>query len=40
MTRQADLPASFVPSENLKASLEPLIRTALAGNPQVIRAVP
>jgi CubicO group peptidase (beta-lactamase class C family) len=40
MTRQADLPTSFVPSENLKASLEPLIRTALAGNPQVIRAVP
>jgi CubicO group peptidase (beta-lactamase class C family) len=40
MTRQADLPTSFVPSENLKATLEPLIRAALASNPQVIRAVP
>jgi CubicO group peptidase (beta-lactamase class C family) len=40
MTRQADLPTSFVPSENLKAALDPLIRTALASNPRVIRTVP
>jgi CubicO group peptidase (beta-lactamase class C family) len=40
MTRQADLPTSFVPSEILKATLEPLIRTALATNPPVIRTVP
>jgi CubicO group peptidase (beta-lactamase class C family) len=40
MTRQADLPTSFVPSENLKATLEPLIRAALGSNPQVIRMVP
>lgn len=29
-----------VPSENLKAALDPLIRSALAQNPPVIRAVP
>lgn len=40
MTRQADLPTSFVPSENLKVTLEPLIRAALASNPQVVRPVP
>jgi hypothetical protein len=40
MTRQADLPTSFVPSENLKAALEPLIHAVLATNPPVIRAVP
>jgi len=40
MTQQADAPASFVPSENLKAQLNPLIRAALASNPPVIRTVP
>lgn len=40
MTQQPDLPTSFVPSENLKTAMEPLIRTALATNPPVIRAVP
>jgi hypothetical protein len=29
-----------VPSENLKNQLDPLIRTALAQNPPVIRTVP
>ena len=40
MTQQADLPASFVPSETLKAQLDPLIRTALAQSPGVVRVVP
>lgn len=40
MTQQPDQPTSFVPSENLKATLGPLIRAALATNPPVVRAVP
>jgi CubicO group peptidase (beta-lactamase class C family) len=40
MTLQTNGPASFVPSETLKATLEPLIRAVLATNPPVIRAVP
>ena len=40
MTQQADTPTAFVPSENLKAKLDPLIRQALASNPQPIRLVP
>jgi CubicO group peptidase (beta-lactamase class C family) len=40
MTQQADLPTSFVPSETLKAQLDPLIRTALAQGPGVVRTVP
>lgn len=40
MTQQADLPTSFVPSETLKAQLDPLIRAALAQGPGVVRAVP
>ena len=40
MTQQPDLPTSFVPSENLKAALAPLVRTALTTNPPVVRAVP
>ena len=40
MTQQADTPTAFVPSENLKAKLDPLIRQALASNPQPIRVVP
>ena len=40
MTQQSDTPTAFVPSENLKAKLDPLIRQALASNPQPIRVVP
>jgi serine-type D-Ala-D-Ala carboxypeptidase/endopeptidase len=40
MTQQADTPTAFVPSENLKAQLDPLIRKALASNPQPVRLVP
>ncbi|MEO6362538.1 MAG: serine hydrolase [Caldimonas sp.] len=40
MTKQPNLPTSFVPSERLKTALEPLIREALSINPPVIRAVP
>lgn len=40
MTQQPDLPTSFVPSDDLKAVLDPLIRTALATTPPVVRAVP
>jgi CubicO group peptidase (beta-lactamase class C family) len=40
MTLQTNVPASFLPSEALKATLEPLIRAALASNPPVIRVVP
>ncbi len=40
MTQQADTPTAFVPSENLKAKLDPLIRQALASNPQPMRLVP
>jgi len=40
MAQQADSPESIVPSESLKAQLEPLIRAALAQNPPVIRYVP
>lgn len=40
MTQQAKTPTAFVPSENLKAKLDPLIRQALAGNPQPTRLVP
>ena len=40
MTQQPDQATAFVPSELLKAQLDPLIRAALAGNPPVIRAVP
>ena len=40
MTQQVDTPTAFVPSENLKAKLDPLIRKALAGSPQPIRLVP
>ena len=40
MTQQANLPTSFVPSEELKATIAPLIRAALASNPPVIRSVP
>lgn len=39
-SQQADTPTAFVPSENLKAQLDPLIRKALASNPQPIRLVP
>lgn len=41
LTRQPDsLPHGGVPSENLKATLDPLIRAALAQNPPVIRTIP
>jgi len=40
MTQQADMPTAFIPSENLKAKLEPLIRQALTSNPPPIRLVP
>jgi hypothetical protein len=41
MTQQADTPTSFVPSDNLKAQLDPLIRAALqSSSVPVIRAVP
>jgi D-alanyl-D-alanine-carboxypeptidase/D-alanyl-D-alanine-endopeptidase len=38
--QQADAPLSFLPSENLKLALGPLIPAALAQNPQVVRVVP
>ena len=38
MTQQPNLPTSFVPSENLKATLEPLIRAALTTRPPLVRA--
>ncbi|WP_291270269.1 serine hydrolase domain-containing protein [Geothrix sp.] len=38
MTKQAQ--GLILPTEHLKAQLDPLIRTALAQNPPVIRAVP
>ncbi len=40
MTLQPDALTSFVPSENLKAALDPLIRGALQLNPPVVRTVP
>ena len=40
MTQQADTPTAFVPSGNLKAKLEPLIRQALESKPNPIRLVP
>ena len=40
MALQPDAPTSFVPSENLKAVLDPLIRSALLSNPAVVRSVP
>lgn len=40
MTRQADTPTAFLPSDDLKNVLDPLIRAALASNPPVIRTVP
>jgi len=40
MTQQAEMPTAFIPSENLKAKLEPLIRQALTSNPPPIRLVP
>ncbi len=40
MTQQPDLPTSFVPSEDLKVALDPLIRAALTTNPPVVRVVP
>ena len=40
MTRQADLPTSFLPSEALKSQIDPLIRSALASSPPVVRTVP
>lgn len=38
--QQADAPASFLPSENLKLALAPLVPAALARNPPVVRSVP
>ena len=38
--QQADAPASFLPSENLKLALAPLVSAALARNPPVVRSVP
>ena len=40
MTRQADAPTAFVPSENLKASLDPLIRKAFEDSPKPLPLVP
>lgn len=40
MTRQPDTWASMLPSENLKNKLDPLIRTALAVQPPVLRTIP
>lgn len=40
MTQQSDTSTSFIPSENLKAQLEPLIRAALALNGAIVRTVP
>ncbi|MEI6712258.1 MAG: serine hydrolase [Verrucomicrobiota bacterium] len=40
MTQQTDTPTAFVPSENLKGKLDPLIRQALESNPHPIRLVP
>ena len=40
MCQQADLPLSYLPSENLKLQLAGLIPGALAQNPPVVRAVP
>ena len=40
MTRQVDLWSSEIPSENLKNQLDPLIRTALATHPAILRTVP
>lgn len=40
MCQQADLPFSFLPSENLKLQLAGLVPAALAQNPPVVRTVP
>jgi len=40
MTQQPDLPTSFVPSEDVKAAHDPLVRAALATDPPVVRVVP
>lgn len=41
LTRQdSSLSEAFLPSENLKTQLDPLIRAALAKNPPVIRSIP
>jgi CubicO group peptidase (beta-lactamase class C family) len=40
MTQQADAPTAFLPSDDLKNRLDPLIREALATNPPVVRPVP
>jgi CubicO group peptidase (beta-lactamase class C family) len=40
MCQQPDQAAAFVPSENLKLALAPLVSAALAQNPAVVRTVP
>lgn len=40
MTRQADAPTAFVPSENLKVNLEPLIRKALESSSASVPLAP
>jgi hypothetical protein len=41
LTRQdSSTVEAFLPSENLKVQLDPLIRAALAKNPPVIRTIP
>ena len=40
MCQQPDAALSFLPSENLKLQLAPLIQAAVAQHPPVVRAVP
>ena len=40
MCQQPDAGGSFLPSENLKLQLAPLISTAIAQHPTVVRTVP
>ncbi len=40
MCQQLDLPLAYLPSENLKLALAPLIAAALAQHPPVVRPVP